>query len=126
MVHKIIRSIIIPSCFFVLLLISILGLNGCYYDNKEYLMGGISICDTTNTQFAAVINPIIIQNCTGCHGGAAPSAGISLEGYANVKNNYTAILKSMNNGTMPKGSAKLDNCTILKVQTWVNRGAQNN
>jgi hypothetical protein len=126
MVHKIIKAVFNSSCLFGFILMSILCLNGCYYDNKEYLMGGITICDTTNTQFAAVINPIIIQHCTSCHGGAAPSAGISLEGYTNVKNNYTAILNSMNNGTMPKGSPKLDNCTILKVQTWVNRGAQNN
>ncbi|MBK7763443.1 MAG: cytochrome c [Bacteroidetes bacterium] len=100
--------------------------SSCYYDSKEYILGGISICDTTNTQFASVVNPIITQNCTACHGGSAPSAGISLEGYANVKNNYTAILNSINNGSMPKGSSKLDDCTILKIQTWVNRGAQNN
>lgn len=106
--------------------ISVIFLSGCYYDSKEYLLGGISICDTSNTQFAAVVNPIIIQNCISCHGGSSPSAGISLEGYTNVKNNYNAILNSINNGSMPKGSPKLDDCSILKIQTWVNRGAQNN
>jgi hypothetical protein len=27
---------------------------------------------------------------------------------------------------MPKGASPLDLCTITKIQTWVNRGANNN
>jgi len=26
---------------------------------------------------------------------------------------------------MPQGQPKLEDCTILKIQTWVNRGAKN-
>ncbi len=111
---------------FMIVIGGIVTLNSCYYDNKEDLYGGIAICDTTNTKYAEVIQPIVVQYCTGCHGGVSPSAGLSLEGYTNVKNNYPGMLTAMKNGTMPKGSSKLDDCTILKVQTWVNRGAQNN
>jgi hypothetical protein len=126
MVRKIINKILQNSGLSIFIVSCALIFNGCYYDKREELLGGASICDTSNTQFTAVVNPIIVQNCTSCHGGASPSAGLSLEGYNNIKNNYSTILNSMNNGTMPKGSNKLDACTILKVQTWVNRGAQNN
>jgi len=112
--------------FMSVLTVFIVATSGCYYDNKQNLTGGAGTCDTINTQFSAVINPILIQNCTNCHGGSAPSGGISLEGYTNIKNNHTAILSAVSNGTMPKGSPRLDDCSILKIHTWINRGTQNN
>lgn len=89
-----------------------------------------NVCDTTNTKFAAVINPILVDNCVNaCHSNSAAAlngGGLSLEGYDNVKANYDQILSSIKAGTMPKGGTALDICLITKIQTWVNRGAQNN
>lgn len=114
----------IPSLFLISL--STLFFSSCYYDNRQDMLGTAGVCDTSNVQFAAIVNPIITQNCNGCHGGVSPSGGISLEGHTNVKNQITAILNSINSGSMPKGSPKLDDCTILKIQTWANNGSLNN
>ncbi len=109
-------------------IVSIGIMQGCTYAHKDKVLGNSGICDTTNTKFAAVIQPIITTYCntqSGCHGGSNLGS-ISLEGYNNVKDNYTSILSRIKSGNMPQGSPKLDDCTILKVQTWVDRGAQNN
>ena len=107
---------------FGLLLYSI---TGCKNNNRQSLL----VCDTINTKFASVINPVIIEKCISCHSNsAAPSSGgdLSLEGYDNVKANYSNILSAMKAGTMPKGGDPVDMCTISKIETWVGRGAQNN
>ena len=104
--------------------IFIFTLNSCTNNNKETLLG--SICDTTDTKFATVVNPVITSKCISCHSDASQSGGINLEGYDNVKANYVALLSTMKDGSMPKGSDRIDDCIITKIQTWVNRGAQNN
>ena len=40
-----------------------------------------------------------------------------LMGSMNHNNNYAA---------MPKGAGKLDNCTLTKIQQWINSGTPNN
>ena len=87
-------------------------------------MGGI--CDTTDTKFSTFVNPVITSKCVSCHNSVTPSGGYDLDGYDKVKANYPAILSSVNSGSMPKGSAPLDACTVTKIQVWVNRGANNN
>lgn len=84
-------------------------------------------CDTVNTKYASVIAPILQTNCNtnGCHGGSSASS-ILLENYQQVKDNYANILTRINSGNMPKNNPKLDDCKINKIQTWVNKGAQNN
>ncbi len=116
------KSALIVALFFITIGVVI---QSCTYHNKQTILGSTGTCDTINTKYGEVISVIMTDYCTSCHGGSSPSAGISLETYDDVKNNYTAILYTMNKGTMPKGG-KLDDCTISKIQTWVNRGAQNN
>jgi uncharacterized membrane protein len=99
---------------------------GCTNNKKQTLLG--NICDTTDTRFSTVVNPIIISECLSCHSNSnavSEGGGISLEGYANVNAYYQQILSDINSGRMPWGKSKLDDCTILKIQTWVNRGAKN-
>jgi hypothetical protein len=48
-----------------------------------------------------------------------------------VKVNMTEIVKRINFPTsdqrfMPKGESKLDDCTILQINNWVNKGGLNN
>lgn len=109
-------------------IVILLILQSCSYAHKDKVLGNSGICDTTNTKFATVIQPMMTTYCntqSGCHGGSNLGS-ISLEGYDNIKDNYSSILTRINSGNMPKGSPKLDDCSIQKVQTWVNRGAQNN
>jgi uncharacterized membrane protein len=99
---------------------------GCTNHKKQTLLG--NICDTTDTRFSTVVNPIIISECLSCHSNSNATnegGGVSLEGYANVNANYQDILSDINSGNMPKGQSKLEDCAILKIQTWVNRGAKN-
>ncbi len=106
-------------------IIFLLAFSGCKNNKKEELLG--SVCDTTDTKFSTVVYPIIITHCntqSGCHGASAGS--ISLEGYTNIKNEYPNILDRIKSGNMPKGSSQLEPCDITKIQTWVNRGANNN
>lgn len=99
----------------------------CTNHNKQTILGN-GFCDTSNTKFAAVIQPIIQTHCntqSGCHGGINYGS-IPLESFQNIKDKYSDILSRIKSGNMPKGNPKLDDCTILKFETWVNKGAQNN
>ena len=42
-------------------------------------------CVATNVSFANTVLPTLRTNCTGCHSGTTPSAGIDLNSYATVK-----------------------------------------
>ncbi len=120
------------SCPFSIILISIITLtvlNSCYYDKSEELYGKGS-CDTTSTTYAGSIAPIINRDCSGCHSGGSPSAGISLYDYSSVKNymitNRSVFMGSVkHDGTasnMPKGGNKISACEINKLESWVNQG----
>jgi cytochrome c5 len=93
-------------------------------------------CDTTGTiGFTADVKPIIDNYCVSCHNSSVTSGGVNLNGYAQVK----AYAESIRNGTpvligtirqmagfkaMPP-STKLDECSIRKIELWINLGANN-
>jgi hypothetical protein len=80
-------------------------------------------CDTINISFSQVINPIIISDCVGCHGSGG-AGGVNLDGYDNIKTNaLNGELVLSINGTM-RQFLKND-CELLKIQAWVNKGASN-
>ena len=105
------------------LLILLVAFSSCKNNTYEAFN---TICDTSNAQFTAVINPIISENCVSCHDGSSLGGGINLEGYPNVKDNYEGILSTTKSGKMPPSGSPLDACSIAKIQTWVNQGANNN
>jgi hypothetical protein len=113
----------------------------CSKDNVQTLSGSQNSttpnCDTVNSKYAADVVPILQANCYTCHGNGntGGSGGINLDGYANL------VLWVNNNGkdylignithapgfvAMPYGLPKLDDCSINKIISWVNNGAQNN
>ena len=89
-------------------------------------------CDTENVSFAATIQPVLQSNCTGCHGGGSPSAGIDLTGYAGVKTVaddgrlYGSIAWQPGFSPMPQGGAQLSECAIAQFESWIEAGALNN
>ncbi len=103
----------------------------CVNNNKQSLINS-SVCDTSNVKYSSTVSIIMTNYCTNCHGGSFPSAGIDLEGYANIKsyvdNGQLWGTMNHNNGysAMPKGTAKLDACTLNKLLAWIHAGAQNN
>lgn len=108
----------------------------CYYDVEQQLYpkptdNGIN-CDTSNATFSAKIYPLIQSKCNSCHSTAISSGGVSLEGYNNVsaaRQNGTlmgTINHSNGYNAMPQGAAKLSECEIAILNTWINAGALNN
>jgi uncharacterized membrane protein len=92
-------------------------------------------CDTANQTLSANVQPILSTYCYGCHSNAAANAsgaGINLETFSSLQTNVIngKLLCSINHGStcssMPKGGAKIPQCQIDKIQSWVNAGAQNN
>lgn len=91
-----------------------------------------SACDTSDVRWSTVIEPLIAQNCRGCHQGTTAQGGINLETYAQV--NALAL-----NGTllgvvryepgfvpMPYGSNRLNDCKVRQIELWVQGGALQN
>jgi len=93
---------------------------------------GTSGCDITKFNFSADIKPILATNCTGCHGGTAPSGGINLTVYDVVKQVglngrlVGAITHAPGFQPMPRNANKLSDCKITQIQKWIDAGAQDN
>ncbi len=106
---------------------------GCTKENAEDAYGPAPVtCDTTNVTYSGVVQPIIAAKCatSGCHLGAGAS-GWDLSNYHGVltSSEYGVLMPAINHtgpSPMPKGQAKLDDCSIAKIQKWVNDGAPNN
>jgi len=97
---------------------------------KDNYCGG-GACDTSNVTFSGSVNPILQNNCVGCHSGSVLSGGVDLSSYNAV---YTQAangnLKGSINGypgytVMPLGG-QLSECDINQINFWINDGAPNN
>lgn len=87
-------------------------------------------CDTSDYSYSGFIEPLIISNqCRSCHAGGA--GGVTLNNYTGVKNSVDAgtflgaIRHDPGYKKMPQGGQKLDSCTIVNIELWINAGAPN-
>lgn len=116
----------------IVFLIGMALMQSCYYDNKQDLLTNAGGCDTTSVSFSTTINPVIVSSCNSCHGGSSPSAGISTEGYTNVKaiidngRLWGSVNHESGYSAMPQGASKLESCYLQKLKAWINAGAPNN
>ena len=107
-------------------------IQGCYYDVEEDLYPSTSICDTSLVTYSQTVRPILDNNCMNCHSQTASMGNVVLESYSDVLNYVNsgqlvgAINHDPNFSAMPQGEAKLDDCTILKIETWVLAGSPEN
>jgi len=105
----------------------LISFSGCYYDNKTEIYG-TAVCDTANPTYTATIQPMINQNCIGCHGSSSPSGGVALTSYDQVKAVATkgSLEGTMNQSgvyaLMPPGG-KLSACKLNQVAKWIRNGA---
>lgn len=77
------------------------------------------------TYYNGNVAPILSSNCSGCHSGITPAAGLSLDSYTSV---YSAIKSgnvldrvnrnSGDNGFMPQGGQKLLQPNLDILQTF--------
>lgn len=104
---------------------------GCYYDKEEILYPQ-TVCDTANVTYSSSVVPVLVSNCTVCHGGTTPSAGIKLDTYADVKIQVTngrlwgAVSQAVSYSPMPKNAPKMSSCNLTKIKKWIDAGAPNN
>jgi hypothetical protein len=84
----------------------------------------------------AVVGAIFAENCTRCHGGATPRAGLDLTSYATAirgsnngpviicgnaaESRITARITGAVQPQMPRGAAPLPAETIATIQAWIN------
>lgn len=89
-------------------------------------------CQTTNMSWSQHIRPVIQTYCLGCHSGAAPGAGLNFSTHAGVAATvsggrlYGAINHQSGFVAMPLGGAKMPECNILQIESWIDAGAPNN
>lgn len=114
----------------------LLMISGCYYDSEEFLYPEINNqCDTSNVTFGETIQPVLSQYCYSCHSNSAAAAyggNIKLEDYNDVKvyadngRLLGALQHDPGYSAMPKGAAKLDDCTLSLFSIWIEDGAPDN
>jgi hypothetical protein len=104
-------------------------ISGCYYDVEEelYPQG----CNTEAVTYSNTVVPILQRECYTCHDALSQNGGVNLEGYNQfftwvVNGKVLASIKHESAFPMPDGLPKLDECTIAKIETWINAGAQDN
>ncbi|RMG79753.1 MAG: hypothetical protein D6707_07600 [Bacteroidetes bacterium] len=90
-------------------------------------------CDTSSVSFANDIQPILNNNCTGCHNSNSASGNppVILDNYNDVKTVADngrllgAVTGASGYAAMPP-SGSLPQCDINKIKSWINNGAANN
>ena len=103
----------------------------CENQNEEDLFG-ISDCDTNQVSYSRYIEPLFENHCYRCHSAANLIAPFSLEGYNNVMDRvstgqlYGALNHLPGYQNMPRGSPKLPECDLSKINNWIREGARNN
>jgi hypothetical protein len=89
-------------------------------------------CVATNVSFANTVLPTLRTNCTGCHSGTTPSAGIDLNSYATVKVQAAngklvgSISHTAGYIAMPSATVSISPCEISQIKAWVTEGTLNN
>lgn len=121
------------TILFILTSVFITALFGsCYYDKAELLYPDKLPCDTiTVSKYLTDVAPIMSASCnmSGCHNTTDAASGVILDTYAGVKIqalNGRLMGSTSATGTMPKGGNKLPNCTLGKIQKWIDTGTPNN
>lgn len=106
------------------------GITACSSDDDNGDNGdnGNAVCETDNLRFEEDIQPIINANCAtaGCHSGNTSRPMNTYEAVRDYALDGSLVarinLPASNPQSMPP-SGPLDDCTIEKINAWVNDGA---
>lgn len=92
----------------------------------------VNECITEDISYATFVSDVVATHCNGCHGTSGAQGGVTTATYEGLKTValngrlYGAIERLPGYNFMPLGSAKLDQCIIDKVKSWIDDGAPNN
>ena len=107
-------------------------MSGCYYDNMDEIHPlSAVVCDTTGTiTYTNDIAPLLHSSCgssdIACHK-AGNTPDIILDNAVDVHSYVLdgSLLGSIKHlagfKPMPRGGGSLDDCSIQKIQAWINR-----
>ena len=118
------------SKYFLFALVA-LSFSSCYYDNEEELYPSVITCDTITVTYSNSVVPILTASCNGCHSSSSAQGGIILDTYAKASQYANSgllygVISHTSGLPMPKGGAKIDDCSIAKIKKWAAAGAPNN
>jgi hypothetical protein len=88
-------------------------------------------CDPTKFTYSGTIQPLLNNQCVGCHKPGSLGGNIDLSTYNSVKVQVTngkllgSVTHAVGFSPMPKGN-KLSDCQITQITNWINAGALNN
>jgi hypothetical protein len=112
---KIINVVLFPFILF----------SGCENNVEENSEDNPVDCTEVETYYTENVAPILESNCTGCHSGSTPTAGLSLDSYSNVRAAIKTgdVLDRVNRnsgdgGFMPNGGTKLSDANLEILQTF--------
>ncbi|WP_336517468.1 hypothetical protein [Pollutibacter soli] len=117
-----------------LIVIISIGSPACVYEKAEILYPS-SPCDTTGINYSEEIVQLLMANCYSCHStqnSVVLGGGIILDQYHELKHHVDdgTIVGVINHlpgyPEMPKNAAKLSECDIDKIETWIRAGAPEN
>lgn len=117
--------------FLPMLLSMLLYIPACYYDVEEELYPDMG-CATDNVTYSGTVLPILEANCLICHSAVANNGNVTLEGYdklleiVNSGRLLGAVRHEPGFSPMPQNQPQLVECTIQKIEAWINDGAPNN
>ena len=89
-------------------------------------------CNSSDVGYSAFVSDVMEQYCNACHSTASASGNIVTDNHAMLeviaKNGklYGTINWDEGFSMMPQSQEKLDSCTIIKIKSWIDEGAQNN
>lgn len=95
--------------------------NAC---NENYGQG----CSTVGVTYTNFIQPLVANQCLGCHSTASTGGGILLKNYADIKASgltgkfYGSVIWANGISAMPKNGAKMSDCYAEKVKAWIDSG----
>ena len=116
----------------IALILAVVFISGCYYDNEEQLYPKISSpCDDTVVTFSSTITQIL-QPCLACHATSSTAGGgFYLQSFSDVQKYVKSgqLMNSINHiggHDMPLGGGKLPDCEIAQIQKWITNNTPNN
>ena len=88
-------------------------------------------CNPSNVSFSGDVQPVISNNCIGCHSGSTVNGGVNLSSHGGVQaaaqsgKLYNAISQNGLATPMPP-NGKLPACDIARIKAWIDEGMKNN